>query len=75
MERTRWQGWGGAGPGAAGGEDGCPVWLGARWALQRRGQDAGCSELRGGWGRAEEAGIRSGAVCAKAQRQETWEPS
>ena len=47
-------GWGGAGPGAVGPEDGCLVWLGAGQALQRRGQDAGCRELRGGCGRAEE---------------------
>ena len=46
-------GWGGAGPGAVGPEDGCLVWLGAGWALQRRGQDAGCRELRGGCGRAD----------------------
>ena len=52
--QRRWRGWGGAGPGAVGGEDGCPVWLGAGQALQRRGQDTSFRELRGGWGQAEE---------------------
>ena len=36
---------------------------------------AASSEVGGGGQRRDGAGIRSGAVCAKAQRQETWEPS
>lgn len=72
--KGRGGGAGGAGPGAVGGEDRFPVWLGPGVGLYRgevRTPAAGSSEA--GWGckRRDGAGIWAGAVCAKAQRQET----
>lgn len=77
VERTRWRGWGGAGPGAVGGEDRFPVWLGpgGLYRGEVRTPAAGSSEVGGGGQRRDGAGIWAGVVCAKAQRQETREPS
>lgn len=81
MEKGRGGRGGGVLAGAAGGRDGCPVWLGARNGLYReRSQDAGCSELqrwvkragRGGTGQA--SGQREQCV-QKAQRPGDTEPS